>query len=83
VTRFVKTAVAAELLDVSTRLHRFDKPVRIVWGEADRCFKPAMGKRLAETFPNASYVGVPGALTFLPLDAPGRVAEEIDQLVTV
>ncbi len=81
--RFVRTAVPAELLDVSTRLHLFDKPVRIVWGEADRCFKPAMGRRLAATFPNATFVGVPGGRTFLALDEPARVADEIDALVAV
>ena len=31
----------------------------------DRFFKPEFGRRLAELFPRGTYVGIPGALTFL------------------
>jgi pimeloyl-ACP methyl ester carboxylesterase len=48
-----------------------------VWGTADRCFTPALGRRLAALFPNVVTVDVPGARTFVALDAPGAVAEAI------
>jgi pimeloyl-ACP methyl ester carboxylesterase len=78
--RFLANIRKRDLLDVSTRLGEFRKPVRIVWGQADRFFKPELGRRLAATFPNAKLVEVEGARTFLPLDEPQRVADEIREL---
>lgn len=68
---------AMDLNDVATRLPRFAKPVTLVWGMADRCFTPALGRRLAALFPNAAMVEVPGARTFVALDAPAAVAQAI------
>jgi pimeloyl-ACP methyl ester carboxylesterase len=68
---------AMDLTDVATRLPRFAKPVTIVWGMADRSFTPALGRRLAALFPNASMVEVPGARTFVALDAPQAVVDAI------
>jgi pimeloyl-ACP methyl ester carboxylesterase len=68
---------AMDLVDVATRLPRFTKPVTIVWGLADRCFTPALGRRLAALFPNAAMVEVPGARTFVALDAPRAVVDAI------
>jgi pimeloyl-ACP methyl ester carboxylesterase len=73
----------AELNDVATRLGAFDRPVRVVWGEGDRFFKPKFGRRLAELFPQGSYVGVDDALTFMSLEAPDRVAAEILDVAAV
>jgi pimeloyl-ACP methyl ester carboxylesterase len=67
----------AELLDVSTRLSRFDKPVLLLWGAADRYFKLGFARRLAMVFPDVTLVDVPGGRTFLLLDDPQRVADEI------
>lgn len=75
--KLMKAIKPAELLDVSTRLGQFDKPVHIVWGDADRCFKPSFADRLAETFPNASVVLVPGGRTFIPMEFPDQVAAVI------
>lgn len=79
--RFVRGVRPAELLEISTRLQRFTRPVRIVWGEADRVFKPELGRRLAQAFADASYVGVPGSRTFVALDAPDRLAAELATFV--
>jgi pimeloyl-ACP methyl ester carboxylesterase len=68
---------AMDLVDVATRLPRFTKPVTIVWGMADRCFTPSLGRRLAALFPNAAMVEVPGARTFVALDAPRAVVDAI------
>ena len=62
---------------MSTRLDRFTKPVLLVWGAADRFFKPDLARRLAAAFPDARLVEVDGGRTFLPLDEPQRIADEI------
>jgi pimeloyl-ACP methyl ester carboxylesterase len=74
----LRGVAATDLVDVATRLPRFTKPVTIVWGMADRSFTPALGRRLAALFPNASMVEVPGARTFVALDAPRAVVDAIE-----
>jgi pimeloyl-ACP methyl ester carboxylesterase len=75
--KFLKGIKPAELLDVSTRLTAFAKPVLLVWGNADRFFKLEFAQRLADLFPQGRLVAVEGGRTFIPLDDPVRVAEEI------
>ena len=75
--RFTRGMHKSELLDVSTRLDRFGKPVRVVWGTADRFFKVSLARRLCAAFPNATLVEVDGGRTFLSVDQPQRVADEI------
>ena len=71
----------ADLLDVSTRLGSFAKPVLLVWGAADRFFKISFAERLRDAFPDARLVAIPDGRTFVPLDEPDRVADEIASLV--
>lgn len=66
-----------DLTETAPRLQRFTKPVTVVWGTEDRCFTPALGRRLAALFPNSTVIDVPGASTFVPLDAPEAVAAAI------
>jgi pimeloyl-ACP methyl ester carboxylesterase len=75
--RFARGINPDDLLAVSTRLGAFTKPVKLVWGEDDRFFKPEFGRRLAEAFGHATYVGIPGARLFVALDAPDRLADEL------
>jgi len=76
--KFLRAVRPADLLDVSTRLGAFGKPVRLVWGNADRFFKLADGQRLRAAFgDNAELVEVEGGRTFVPLDEPALVADEI------
>jgi pimeloyl-ACP methyl ester carboxylesterase len=70
---------ATDLVDVGTRLVRFTKPVTLVWGQADRCFTPALGRRLAAAFPDAELIEVPGVRTFVALDAPGAVVDAVER----
>jgi pimeloyl-ACP methyl ester carboxylesterase len=74
----LRGVAATDLVDVATRLPRFTKPVTIVWGMADRSFTPALGRKLAALFPNVSMVEVPGARTFVALDAPRAVVDAIE-----
>ncbi|MEH3155153.1 MAG: alpha/beta hydrolase [Gordonia paraffinivorans] len=65
-------------LDAVTRsLSSFDRPVALAWGADDRCFTADLGHRLAAVFPDAEFVPVPGARTFVPLDAPDAVADAV------
>jgi pimeloyl-ACP methyl ester carboxylesterase len=75
--KFMRTIAPDELLDVSTRLDRFTKPVLLIWGASDRFFKLSLARRIVAAFPNARLVEVAGGRTFLPLDEPQRVADEI------
>ncbi|PZS14585.1 MAG: alpha/beta hydrolase [Pseudonocardiales bacterium] len=76
--RFLRGVNARDLLDVSTRLSRFTKPVVLIWGDADRFFTIGLARRLRDAFSNAHLVEIEGGRTFLPLDEPQRVAEEIN-----
>lgn len=80
VVEFIKNVKPAELDAISKRMAQVDKPVTVVWGMADKVFKPALGRRLADTFPNAEFVPVEGARTLLAFDAPDALATEIEKI---
>jgi len=64
-------------LRAAERLRSFARPVLLVWGESDPFFTVALAERLAAVFPEARLVPVPNARTFVSLDQPTQVAEEI------
>jgi pimeloyl-ACP methyl ester carboxylesterase len=65
------------LVDAASRFGQFTGPVRILWGERDPFFRLGLARQLSEAFPRATLTTVPGGRTFLPLDHPDRVADEI------
>jgi pimeloyl-ACP methyl ester carboxylesterase len=69
-----------DLTDVSKRLPEFTKPVTVVWGQADRCFTPALGRRLAALFQHGTLIEVPDAKTFVALDEPEAVIGAIENI---
>jgi pimeloyl-ACP methyl ester carboxylesterase len=73
----LRNVARTDLTGVAPRLDRFTKPVTLVWGLADRCFTPELGKRLAAVFPDGKFIEVPGARTFVPIDNPAAVADAI------
>ena len=75
--KFLRAVKPDDLLDVSTRLDRFDGPVSIVWGAADHAFSTKLGKRIQQAFRDARFVPVPKSRTFVSLDAPAVLADEI------
>jgi pimeloyl-ACP methyl ester carboxylesterase len=75
--RFLAGVHKDELVDVGSRLSGFGKPVLLVWGAADRFFKLSMAQRLQDAFGGARLVTIDDGRTFVPLDYPDRVAEEI------
>jgi pimeloyl-ACP methyl ester carboxylesterase len=80
IATLLRNVAKTDLVDVSTRLPNFTKPVTVVWGQRDRAFKPSLGRRLAALFPNSTLIEVPDARTFVSLDNPGAV---IDAIATV
>jgi len=83
VATFARGWSAADLADVATRLPDYTKPVLLCWAPADRFFKIALAHRLLSTFPDARLVEVADARTFVALDQPAKVAEEIASFVAV
>jgi pimeloyl-ACP methyl ester carboxylesterase len=77
IARFARGLDRRSLVAAEPHLRRFDRPVRIVWGAADRCFTLATARRLADTFPNATLVEVADVSTFVPIDAADAVAESV------
>lgn len=73
---FLTTIEPAEL-DGITRSLTFGGPVAMAWGSDDRCFTSDLGRRLAAVFPDSEFTAVPGARTFVPLDAPDAVADAV------
>ena len=73
----LRQIAVTDLTDVASRLSRFDKPVTLVWGQADVVFKPSLGRRLAAAFGNAKLIEVPGSRTFVSLDEPDAVVDAI------
>jgi pimeloyl-ACP methyl ester carboxylesterase len=76
----LRNVAKTDLTDVATRLGQFTKPVTLVWGQADRCFTPSLGRRLAAAFPNGTLIEVPDAKTFVALDDPDAVVDEIEKI---
>ncbi|KUH88707.1 MULTISPECIES: alpha/beta hydrolase [unclassified Mycobacterium] len=81
--RLLRAVAGTDLADVATRLPRFTKPVTLVWGQRDRAFTPALGRRLAALFPNSTLVEVPESRTFVSLDAPKALIDAISEPVSL
>jgi len=52
-------------------------PLRLLWAPGDKFFPIKYAERLAGEVPNAKIVPIENAKTFVPLDQPQRVADEI------
>ncbi len=64
-------------LEAAEKLKGSELPVLLAWAPGDRFFPIKYAERLAADTPNARIVEIPGAKTFVPIDEPQRVAEEI------
>lgn len=77
VARFARGWTGRELAGSAEWLGRFDKPVLLCWTPDDPFFKIRLARWLVTAFPDATLVEFPGARTFVSLDQPGRLADEI------
>jgi len=64
-------------LAAAEKLRTSDLPIRLLWAPGDKLFPIKYAERLAGEVKNAEIVQIPDANTFVPLDQPQRVADEI------
>lgn len=68
-------------LEAAEKLRDFKLPVLLTWAPRDRFFPLKYAQRLAGEVPNARIVEIPDSATFVPLDQPQRLADEIAAFV--
>jgi pimeloyl-ACP methyl ester carboxylesterase len=68
-------------LEAAERLSESDLPILLTWAPGDRFFPIKYAERLAKETPNARIVEIPDAGSFVPLDQPQRLADEIARFV--
>jgi pimeloyl-ACP methyl ester carboxylesterase len=68
-------------LEAAERLKGSELPLLLAWAPGDRFFPLRYAERLAAEMPNARIVEIPGSRTFVPIDQPNRLAEEIGTFV--
>lgn len=81
VNKVVRGIDPRHTLQAAERLRNSDRPVLVAWGAEDRFFPRRLAERLASELPNAQLEWVEGARTFVPEDAPERLAELISKFV--
>ncbi len=64
-------------LEAAEKLRSLDLPILLTWAPGDKLFPISYAERLARETPNARIVEIADARTFVPLDQPQRLAEEI------
>lgn len=68
-------------LAAAEKLRTSNLPIRLLWAPGDKFFPIKYAERLAGEVKNAEIVQIPDAKTFVPLDQPKRVADEIATFV--
>ena len=70
-------------VEAAEKMPGFDRPVLFAWAPEDKLFKIEYAERLAATLPDARIVRIPDASTFVMLDQPQRLADEIASFAAV
>jgi pimeloyl-ACP methyl ester carboxylesterase len=68
-------------LAAAEKLKSFPGPILIAWAPEDRTFPISYAERLASESADARIVQIPDSSTFVPLDQPQRLADEIASFV--
>jgi pimeloyl-ACP methyl ester carboxylesterase len=68
-------------LEAAEKLRDSQLPILLTWAPGDKLFPISYAERLARETPNARIVEIPDAATFVPLDQPQRIADEIATFV--
>ncbi|HEY7076060.1 MAG TPA: alpha/beta fold hydrolase [Solirubrobacteraceae bacterium] len=66
-----------QTLQAAERLRTLGLPLLLAWAPADRSFKLRYAERMAAEVPGARLERIEDALTFVPVDQPGRTAQLI------
>lgn len=80
----LRTSVTLEpsvTLDAVGALRSFERPVLVLWGDADKLFPVEHARRLEGDFPEARLEVVRGASTYVMIDRPDEVADAIGRFV--
>lgn len=68
-------------LEAAEKLRGSDLPILLTWAPGDRFFPIRYAERLASEAGNAKIVQIPDSRTFVPVDQPQRLADEIAAFV--
>lgn len=68
-------------LEAAERLSQSELPLLLTWAPGDKFFPISYAERLEKETPNARLVRIPDASTFVALDQPARLADEIATFV--
>lgn len=68
-------------LEAAEKLRSSDLPILLTWAPGDRLFPLKHAEKLAAETPNARLVQIPNSKTFVPIDQPQRLSEEIASFV--
>jgi pimeloyl-ACP methyl ester carboxylesterase len=68
-------------LEAAERLSESELPLLLTWAPGDKFFPISYAERLEKETPNARLVRIPEASTFVALDQPTRLADEIATFV--
>lgn len=68
-------------LEAAAKLRGSDLPILLTWAPGDKFFPISYAERLASEAGNARIVEIPDSKTFVPIDQPQRLSEEIDGFV--
>jgi pimeloyl-ACP methyl ester carboxylesterase len=77
----VQSLDTKETAALGARLAEIACPSAVVWGDADPFLPVALGRRLAEAIPEASFQVIGDARHFLPEEAPRQVADALADLL--
>ncbi len=69
-------------LEAAEKLRGSELPILLTWAPDDRFFPLRYAQRLAAEAGNARIVEIPDSKTFVPIDQPERLAEEIAAFVS-
>jgi len=68
-------------LEAAEKLRGSELPILLTWAPGDKFFPISYAERLAGEAKNASIVRIPDSRTFVPIDQPQRLSEEIAKFV--
>lgn len=68
-------------LEAAEKLRDSELPILLTWAPGDKLFPISYAERLASEAGKARVVEIPGSSTFVPLDQPQRLADEIADFV--
>jgi pimeloyl-ACP methyl ester carboxylesterase len=68
-------------LEAAAKLRGSELPILLTWAPGDKYFPISYAERLAAETGNARIVAIPDSKTFVPIDQPQRLADEIANFV--